>query len=103
MTRQVFEVTIQGVCAALRKPLCDGGGVGLTAAFQFCSASEIAEVVSELTAAEALAIFEWLDDVRAAAMLTELPEPMTNYIITNAPPGRIAHLSAEEAEHKLGL
>ena len=103
MTRHVFEVTYQSVCAALRKPLCDGGGVGLTAAFKFCTASEIAEVVTALTEPEALAVFEWLDDVRAAAMLTELPEPMTAYILANAPPGRIAHLSAESAEHKLGL
>ena len=103
MTRQVFEATYQNACAALRKPLSDGGGVGLTAAFKFCTPGEIAEVVSTLTNSEGLTVFGWLDDVRAVAMLIELPEEMAHYIVVNAPPGRIAHLSAEEPDHKLGL
>lgn len=103
MTRQMFEATFQNACAALRKPLSDGGGVGLTAAFKFCTSSEIAEVAASLTDAEALTVFEWLDDVRAVAVLSELPDEKARFIIANAPPGRVAHLSVEQADHKLGL
>ncbi len=103
MTQQAFETTIQNVCAALRKPLSDAGGVGLTAAFQHLTASEIAEVAAILEPAEALTIFDWLDDVRATAMLAELPDELARYILLNAPSGRIAHLSVEPADHKIGL
>jgi len=103
MTRQLFETLFQNVCAALRKPLSDAGGVGLTAAFQHCTAGEIAEIVSKLTPPEALTVFDWLDDVRATGMLAELPAELARYIVTHAPAGRIAHLSVEPADHKLGL
>ena len=103
MTRQVFEAKYQNACAALRKPLSDGGGVGLTAAFRDCTASDIAEVVSNLTHEEALAVFSWLGDAQAVAMLTEVPEEMAAYVVKNAPAGRIARLTGEEMDPKLHI
>ncbi|HEY3332086.1 MAG TPA: hypothetical protein VGK19_18805 [Capsulimonadaceae bacterium] len=103
MTNQDFETLYQNVCAALRKPLSDAGGVGLTAAFQHCTSAEVGEIVAKLTPMEALTVFDWLDDVRATAMLAELPDAHVTYILANAPAGRIAHLSVEPADHKIGL
>jgi Mg/Co/Ni transporter MgtE len=103
MSQQNNESVYNNVCAALRKPLSEGGGVGLMAAFRLSTASEIAAVVSRLTPSEALTVFSWLDDVRAIAMLSELPAEMVNFILASAPPGRIAHISAEDQEHKLGI
>jgi hypothetical protein len=104
MTQLEKDNLFNNVCAALRKPLGEGGGVGLMAAFRTCTASEIADVVCLLTPSDALAVFLWLDDVRATAMLSDLPPEMERYILETAPPGRIAHLSAEDALiHKLGI
>jgi hypothetical protein len=36
-------------------------------------------------------------------MIAELPEEMRKYVLANAPSGRIAHLSVDPADHKIGL
>ncbi len=81
------------LCAALRKPLSEGGHLALTAALTNCHADDIAGVIKLLTNDEALAIFNWLDDSRAQIVLHELEPEKVDYLLRHAPPGRIFRLS----------
>ena len=103
MNRETREHIIDSVCASLRKSLGEGGATGLTAAFKDRDGEEIAEIVSLLTNTEAVAVFNWIDDIRGIALLAELPPEMAGYILSHIPAGRVAHLSAETPEHVLGI
>ena len=78
--------------AALRVPPGDGGDLALIAALRQKHPADIAEAISELERAEALAIFNWLDNARAAQVLEEIDSDTSRFLIENAPPGRIADL-----------
>ncbi|MBC8103318.1 MAG: magnesium transporter [Cytophagales bacterium] len=82
----------QRLRAALRVPAGDGGDLALTAALRTQHPADIAEAMSELARPEALAVFNWLDNVRAAEVLDEVDSELVRYILDNAPPGRIADL-----------
>jgi len=81
------------LCAALRKPLSEGGHLALTAALTNLPAGDIAGVVELMTNDEALAIFNWLDDNRAQRMLYDLGPEQVSYLLHHAPPGRIYKMS----------
>ncbi len=86
---------------ALSKPLGDGGDLRLTAALSERHPAEIVEAMRHLTRAETLAVFNWLDNVRAAEVLDELPPDTVRFLTGNAPLGRITalldHLPMDDA------
>lgn len=77
---------------ALRKPLGSGGDLALMAALNERHPAEIVEAMDGLTLAEALAVFNWLDNARAAEVLDELDPETVRYLTDHAPPGRIVEL-----------
>jgi Mg/Co/Ni transporter MgtE len=81
------------LCAALRKPLSQGGYIALTAALQSQPAEEIATVVEMMSNDEALAIFNWLDDWRASQMLQGLRPEQVQYLLHHAPAGRLSRMA----------
>lgn len=86
---------------ALQKPLGDGGDLRLTAALQGRHPAEIVGAMSHLARAETLAVFNWLDNARAAEVLDELPPDTVRFLTNNAPLGRITalldHLPMDDA------
>lgn len=78
--------------AALRTPAGDGGDLVLSAALRSEHPADIAEAMGELAKPEALAVFNWLDNARAAEVLDEVDADLVHYLLDNAPPGRIADL-----------
>lgn len=78
--------------AALRVPPSEGGDLALTAVLKAQHPADIAEAMEALTRSEALAVFNWLDNARAAEVLDEIDPELVRYILDNAPPGRIADL-----------
>ena len=78
--------------AALRKPLGGGGDVRLTAALSGRHPADIVEAMNDLTQPESLAVFNWLDNERAAEVLDELDSETVRFLTHNAPSGRIAEL-----------
>ena len=78
--------------AALRKPLGGGGDLRLTAALSGRHPADIVEAMDALTPPEALAVFNWLDNARAAEVLDELDSETVKFLTSNAPSGRIAEL-----------
>ncbi|BDI29687.1 hypothetical protein CCAX7_17380 [Capsulimonas corticalis] len=97
MSLYVHQTLYENLCAALRKPLSQGGHLALTATLCNQSAQSIADAAQELTDDEMLALFNWLDDTRAEAILPLLGEERAAYVLLHAPPGRLAsrltHLS----------
>ena len=91
--------------AALSKPLGEGGDLRLTAALTGRHPAQIVEAMSVLTRAETLAVFNWLDNARAAEVLDELPPDMVRFLTDNAPLGRITdlldHLPMDDAAEVL--
>jgi len=77
---------------ALRKPLGVGGDLRLTAALSGKHPAEIVGAMDKLTLPETLAVFNWLDNERAAEVLDELDPESVRFITDNAPQGRIAEL-----------
>ena len=86
---------------ALNKPLGDGGDLRLTAALTGRHPAEIVGAMGSLSRAETLAVFNWLDNARAAEVLDELPPDMVRFLTDNAPLGRITalldHLPMDDA------
>ncbi len=82
----------QTLKAALSKPLGEGGDLRMTAALQGRHPADIVEAMDSLTRAEALAVFNWLDNARAAEVLDELPPDMVRFLTGNAPLSRITDL-----------
>jgi magnesium transporter len=78
--------------AALRTPAGDGGDLAMTAALRSQHPADIAEAMSQLAKPEALAVFNWLDNARAAEVLDEVDSELVRYLLDNAPPGRIGDL-----------
>ena len=56
------------------------------------SPADIVEAMDDLTPPEALAVFNWLDNERAAEVLDELDSETVSFLTSNAPSGRIAEL-----------
>ncbi len=82
----------QRLRAALRVPPGDGGDLALIAALRNRHPADIAEAMALLERAETLAVFNWLDNARAAQVLDEIDPEASRFLIENAPPGRIADL-----------
>jgi magnesium transporter len=78
--------------AALRVPMASGGDLAMTAAMRGKHHADIAEAMTRLSNPEALGVFNWLDNERAAAVLPELEPDTRSYLVDNAPAGRIADL-----------
>jgi len=87
--------------ASLSKPLGEGGDLRLTAALTGKHPAQIVHAMDDLTKPEALAVFNWLDNERAAEVLDELDPETVRFLTDNAPPGRIAillnHLPMDDA------
>lgn len=87
--------------SSLSKPLGEGGDLRLTAALTGKHPAQIVQAMDELTMSEALAVFNWLDNERAAEVLDELDPETVRFLTDNAPPGRIAilldHLPMDDA------
>lgn len=64
----------------------------MTAALRGQHPADIAEAFRELARPEALAVFNWLDNARAAEVLDDIDPELVRYILDNAPPERIAEL-----------
>ena len=77
---------------ALKTPPGDGGDLAMTAALRGHHPADIAEVMERLAKPEALFVFNWLDNARAAEVLDEIDADLSRYLVGNAPPGRIADL-----------
>lgn len=95
-TVTVPETTEAGLAsalrAALRVPPSEGGDLALTAVLKAQHPADIAEALVTLTRPEALAVFNWLENARAAEVLDEIDPELVRYILDNAPPGRIVDL-----------
>jgi len=87
--------------ASLNTPLGEGGDLRLTAALTGKHPAQIVQAMDELTRPEALAVFNWLDNERAAEVLDELDPETVRFLTDNAPAGRIAvlldHLPMDDA------
>jgi Mg/Co/Ni transporter MgtE len=81
------------LCAAVRKPLSEGGSVALTATLHGQTTDQIVLAVSKMTNQDALAVFNWLDDWRASELLHNLKPDQAQYVVRNAPPGRLSRIS----------
>ncbi|MBC8135763.1 MAG: magnesium transporter [Fibrella sp.] len=77
---------------ALKTPPGDGGDLAMTATLRGRHPADIAEAMEGLAKPEALFVFNWLDNARAAEVLDEVDSELSRYIVNNAPPGRIAEL-----------
>ncbi len=82
----------QALYGALRKPGGSGGDIALTAALQGKHPAAIVSAMTRLTPAESLAVFNWLDNDRAAEVLDELDPEAVRYLTQHAPPGRIVEM-----------
>lgn len=91
-TGQIADNLAGRLRAALRVPAGDGGDLALTAALRTPHPADIADAMDQLARPEALAVFNWVDNARAAEVLDELDSDLTGYLVQNAPPGRIADL-----------
>ena len=78
--------------AALNKPLGTGGDLRLTAALTGRHPADIVGAMGGLKRPEILAVFNWLDNDRAAEVLDELDSETVRFLTDNAPPGRLAVL-----------
>ncbi len=92
MATETRENLAERLRAALRVPPGDGGDLAMIAALRGRHPADIAEAMTHLKQPEALAIFNWLDNARAAEVLEEIDGDQRSYFIENAPPGRIADL-----------
>lgn len=92
MEHDASQKLTQTLRNALQKPLGDGGDLRLTAALTGRHPAEIVEAMGHLTRAETLAVFNWLDNARAAEVLDELPPDTVRFLTNNAPLGRITDL-----------
>ncbi len=96
----LLEATLQFNTAALtdrlrnasKTPPGDGGDLAMTATLRGRHPADIAEAMEGLAKPEALFVFNWLDNARAAEVLDEVDSELSRYIVNNAPPGRIAEL-----------
>ncbi len=77
---------------AFKTPPGDGGDLAMTAALRGQHPADIAEAMEQLAKPEAVFVFNWLDNARAAEVIDELDTNLSRYIIDHAPPGRIAEL-----------
>ena len=78
--------------AALKGPVSGGGDLGLTSTLRAVRAEDIAEAARELSNPEILAVFNWLDNPRAAELLGLLEDHATGYILENAPAARVTDM-----------
>ena len=78
--------------AALKGPVSGLGDLGLTSALRNVRAEDIAEAARDLSNPEVLAIFNWLDNPRAADLLSLLEDDATGYILENAPSARVTEM-----------
>jgi magnesium transporter len=87
--------------AALKVPLSDASDAGMTTVLREVHPADIAEALRHLTPPEKLAVFNWLDNERAAQVLSDVEPESARYILEHAPSGRIAalldHLPMDEA------
>lgn len=101
MPNHLNEEFISQLVAALRVPLSTGGDTALTTVLSDKRPADIAEAMQDLTLPESLALFNWLDNEKAADVLSQLESETTRYLLDNAPPGRVAvlldHLPTDEA------
>jgi hypothetical protein len=95
MAVQHHQDLFDALCSALRRPLSEGGHVALTAALHDQPADAIAETLSAMEPDEALAVFNWLDDVRASGVLLLVDEELAAFLAMHAPAGRMAHMDGD--------
>src|SRR4028119_657837 len=76
--------------SALRVPPGDGGDLAMIAALQGRHHADIAEAMSHLANPECLAIFNWLDNARAAQVLGEVDADTSRYLMEHAASGPMA-------------
>ncbi|BCM92443.1 magnesium transporter MgtE [Abditibacteriota bacterium] len=78
--------------AALKGPVSGLGDLGLTSTLRAVRVEDIAEAARELSNPEILAVFNWLDNERAAELLGLLNDEATSYVVENAPSARITDM-----------
>ncbi len=78
--------------SALKGPVSGLGDLGLTSTLRAVRAEDIAEAARDLSHPEILAIFNWIDNERAAELLGLLDDEATKYIVENAPPARVTDM-----------
>ena len=97
MIQQTVQIIYEGLCGALRRPLSEGGHLALTAALHGADTATIAEALQQLTRVEALAVFNWLDNARAVEVLAGLDSQLAQFLLKNAPAGRIAAMPIKQS------
>ncbi len=97
-TRQNLSESLKN---ALSQPLEAGSGQRLNEALAGKHPAEIVQAMDVLALPQALAVFNGLDNARAAEVLDELDPETVRFLTANAPPGRIAemlnHLPMDDA------
>ncbi|MGI4790322.1 MAG: magnesium transporter [Janthinobacterium lividum] len=105
MEHDAVQRLTESLKSALSKPLGDGGDLRMMAALTGRHPAVIVEAMGAMTRAESLAVFNWLDNARAAEILDELPPDMVRFLTDNAPLGRITdlldHLPMDDAAEVL--
>jgi magnesium transporter len=91
-TNETSPTLAERLRAALRVPPGDGGDLAMMAALKDRHPADVAEAMRSLANSEALVVFNWLDNPRAAEVLDEIHSEQARYLLDNAPPGRIADL-----------
>ena len=92
MSTQEREDLVARLRAALHLPSGNGGDNALTGVLDGAHPADIAEALERVARPEALTVFNWLDNARAAEVLDEVDAELARYLEANAPPGRIADL-----------
>jgi magnesium transporter len=92
MAVQTAETLRDRLLAALRVPQADRRHQRMAEALAEQHPADVAEAMAVLSYPEALAVFNWLDNDRAAEVLDEVDADLAGFLVENAPPGRIADL-----------
>jgi len=100
MPQETREAFVSSLRAALRQPLGENN-VGLTAVLNRRHPAEIVDALYDLPRGDALAVFNWLDNARAAEVLDSLDQETVRFLTDNLPTARIAdlldHLPVDDA------
>lgn len=92
MATNTQENLTETLRSALRNPPGGGEDAGMTQALRGRHPADISDAMQEMERAEALAVFNWLDNARAAEVLAEIDPDLVRYILDHAPPIRISDL-----------
>lgn len=94
MSDQILDTLSARIREALSILDREGKDATLSAVLLGTHPADIVEAMHDLSHPDSLALFNWLDNERAAYVLSEMESERTRYFLDNAPPRRVAELLA---------